>query len=86
MSHGGACTAGGCFSSSGFHQIMCDRLGDRDYDSFEADQLQQLRDKIGFAFFGPPQNDSGDYEERQKEQVEAIFQQIRDVSSKSLFS
>lgn len=65
---------------------MCDRLGDRDYDSFEADEHQHLKKKIGFAFFGPPQNNDGGYKMKQNEQMQAILQQLLKVSSKLNFN
>lgn len=44
---------------------MASNFGDRDYDSFEADEHNYLKYKIAFAFYGPPnedQHESSDFE------------------------
>lgn len=55
--------------------MMLDMLGDRDYDAFEKYQHNYLKEKIGFAFFGPPQKVEG-YEEKQIRKIEEAYKQI----------
>ncbi|KAF5278096.1 hypothetical protein FQR65_LT03612 [Abscondita terminalis] len=69
--------------SKEFHQIMFDRLGDRDYDSFEPDQHTYLKDKIGFAKFGPPQTESG-YHDAQNKSIDKTYKIL--VNSSNLFA
>ncbi|KAF5306470.1 hypothetical protein FQR65_LT18566 [Abscondita terminalis] len=58
-----------------FHQMMFDRLGDRDYDSFEPNQHTYLKDKIGFAKYGPPQSVNG-YNSAQKKSIDETYKVI----------
>ncbi|KAF5278095.1 hypothetical protein FQR65_LT03611 [Abscondita terminalis] len=58
-----------------FHQMMFDRLGDRDYDSFEPNQHTYLKDKIGFAKYGPPQSVNG-YNIAQKDSIDETYKVI----------
>ncbi|KAK4885967.1 hypothetical protein RN001_002238 [Aquatica leii] len=58
-----------------FQQMMFDRLGDRDYDSFEPDEHFYLKDKIAFAKFGPPQTENG-YDENEKKSIEETYETI----------
>ncbi|KAF5306468.1 hypothetical protein FQR65_LT18564 [Abscondita terminalis] len=58
-----------------FHQMMFDRLGDRDYDSFQPDEHTYLKDKIGFAKFGPPQMESG-YDDAQNNSIDETYELI----------
>lgn len=60
---------------------MYDRLGDRDYDCFEYDEHGYLREKIGFATFGPPQSENG-YDKKQKKSIEETYKRIRLHNSK----
>ncbi|KAJ8965251.1 hypothetical protein NQ314_004263 [Rhamnusium bicolor] len=41
--------------SENYQKLMADMLGDRDYDSFEFNQHEHLKNKIAFALLGPPQ-------------------------------
>ncbi|KAK4876434.1 hypothetical protein RN001_012856 [Aquatica leii] len=65
--------------SKEFHQMMFDRLGDRDYDSFEADEHMHLKQKIGFAKFGPPIE--LDYDQKQQQIIEETYQVILNCSN-----
>ncbi|CAH1128045.1 unnamed protein product [Ceutorhynchus assimilis] len=66
--------------SEKLHSIWADMLGDRDYDSFEFDQHNYLKDKIGFALKGPPQQTSG-YEEKTKTHIDSLFKVIQTQSN-----
>ncbi|KAF5278097.1 hypothetical protein FQR65_LT03613 [Abscondita terminalis] len=55
--------------------MMFDRLGDRDYDSFQPDEHTYLKDKIGFAKFGPPQMESG-YDDAQNNSIDETYELI----------
>ncbi|XP_018330293.1 uncharacterized protein LOC108740466 isoform X2 [Agrilus planipennis] len=60
--------------SDGFQQNMYELLGDRDYDCFEYNQLDELKKKIGFALFGAPQENG--YTEKGLQQIDTIFKRI----------
>lgn len=55
--------------------MMSDMLGDRDYDAFESYQHDQLKGKIGFAFYGPPQDING-YTTKQEKKIDAAYAKI----------
>lgn len=65
--------------------MMFDMLGDRDYDAFEKHEHVYLKEKIAFAFYGPPQSVDGinatssmvdGYDEKQKRKIEAAYNKI----------
>lgn len=68
---------------------MFDMLGDRDYDAFEEHEHVYLKEKIAFAFYGPPQSIDGinkvtysmvdGYDAKQKRKIEAAYKKIREV-------
>lgn len=60
---------------------MLDLLGDRDYDNFEYNELDLLKEKIGFALYGPPLTESG-YDGKQKKKIDNLFKVILNESSK----
>jgi hypothetical protein len=62
---------------------MLDMLGNRDYDSFDHDELNYLKEKVAFAFHGPPQTVSG-YDTKQNKKTESIFEVIKKQNSKSV--
>ncbi|KAK5647165.1 hypothetical protein RI129_002057 [Pyrocoelia pectoralis] len=64
-----------------YHKIMYDRLGDRDYDFFEAHQHDALKQKIGFSKFGPPSTEDG-YDAKQIKAIENTYQAIMIQSNK----
>ncbi|CAG9766221.1 unnamed protein product [Ceutorhynchus assimilis] len=66
--------------SQQMHSIWANMLGDRDYDSFEFDQHDYLKDKIGFALKGPPQETSG-YDKKTKIHIDTLFKAIQTQSS-----
>lgn len=69
--------------------MMFDMLGDRDYDAFEKNQHEHLKEKIGFAFFGPPENIDETtlptaslldcYTDKQKEKINAVYNKICEI-------
>ncbi|KAK5647773.1 hypothetical protein RI129_002665 [Pyrocoelia pectoralis] len=54
---------------------MFNKLGDRDYDLFEAHQHDALKQKIGFSKFGPPSTEDG-YDAKQVKAIEKTYQAI----------
>uniref|UniRef100_A0A1Y1LM37 Uncharacterized protein n=1 Tax=Photinus pyralis TaxID=7054 RepID=A0A1Y1LM37_PHOPY len=64
-----------------YQQDMCNKLGNRDYDSYKADESDQLKEKIGYSKFGPPTEISG-YSEKQKQSIEDTFQAIKTQSER----
>lgn len=70
---------------------MYDMLGDRDYDCFEKCDHEYLKEKIAFAFFGPPQSiencntkNSTDsilqyYTDKQRQKVTTTYNKIREI-------
>lgn len=66
-----------------YHQIMADQMGDRTYDSFESNQLEELKSKIGYAFYGPPLSETG-YTDKQRENILKIYNVI--IRETNLFS
>ena len=71
------------FRSNNYQQIMLDLLGDRDYDSFDHFEFEQLKDKIGYALYGPPETETG-YSEKQKKKIEFLFEIIIKQNSKRI--
>lgn len=69
--------------------LWADMLGDRDYDSFEFDQHNYLKDKIAFALRGPPETENG-YSKDVLSEVDNLCNVLLRESSKcgfhSLFS
>ncbi|XP_072397359.1 uncharacterized protein [Diabrotica undecimpunctata] len=64
-------------TSETFQEMMADRLGDRDYDSFAFDEHHLLKKKIGFAWFGQPNQETGNgYDEAQNSQIDKVFNAI----------
>ncbi|CAG9821000.1 unnamed protein product [Phaedon cochleariae] len=63
-----------------YQQLMSDLLGDRDYDSFEYNQHQELKDKIAYALFGPPEKEEG-YDRKQTSRAEKIYLSIIENSN-----
>ncbi|XP_050301172.1 uncharacterized protein LOC126739502 [Anthonomus grandis grandis] len=61
--------------------IWAQMLGDRDYDRFEYDEHEALKDKIAFALKGPPEAESG-YDKKQLKEIEKIYEKIKAESSK----
>lgn len=70
--------------------MMFDMLGDRDYDAFEKHQHEHLKEKIAFAFFGPPQtvDESATpttallfdcYTDKQKAKINAVYNKICEI-------
>lgn len=64
--------------------LWADMLGDRDYDSFEFDQHNYLKDKIAFALRGPPENENG-YSEDVLKEVDNLCKILLTESSKCDF-
>jgi len=62
---------------------MFDQLGDRDYDCFEPDQHEYLKDKIGFALYGPPKTVNG-WTGEEKINIMNYYQLICSENGKSL--
>lgn len=60
---------------------MLDMLGDRDYDSFEYDEHNLLKNKIGYSLFGPPENKDG-YTSKQLKRIETLYKVIVRENSK----
>jgi hypothetical protein len=63
------------FGSKECQQHMLDMLGNRDYDSFDHDELKYLKEKVAFAFHGPPQTLNG-YDRKQNKKTDYIFEVI----------
>ncbi|KAF5304628.1 hypothetical protein FQR65_LT07910 [Abscondita terminalis] len=63
-----------------FQQMMFDQLGNRDYDSFEENQHVHLKNKIGFAKYGPPS--ANEYNEKQKKSIEKTYEKIKAFNNK----
>lgn len=59
-----------------FQQNMLDQLGDRDYDCFESNEHEFLKKKIGFALYGPPKENEGNYSQDQQKDVETLYVKI----------
>lgn len=53
-------------------------LGDRDYDAFEKEEHEYLKEKIAFAFFGPQQDVCG-YNKKQKEKAQVVYEKICEI-------
>lgn len=68
-------------TSEKLQTIWANMLGDRDYDSFEFDQHQFLKDKIGFALKGPPQEETG-YDEKTLKHIDQLYEVVKNQSSK----
>lgn len=65
--------------------LWADMLGDRDYDSFEFDQHNYLKDKIAFALYGPPKDEKG-YSKDVLGEVDKLRDVLLRESSKCDFS
>ncbi|XP_044758016.1 uncharacterized protein LOC123316106 [Coccinella septempunctata] len=63
-----------------FQQKMFEWMGNRDYDRFEANELDSLKEKISFALFGMPVEESG-YSEKQKEETQKMYDIILETSN-----
>ncbi|XP_018325080.1 uncharacterized protein LOC108736956 [Agrilus planipennis] len=57
-----------------FQQNMFELLGDRDYDCFDYNQMDELKKKIGFALFGAPPEIG--YSKKELNQIGSIFNNI----------
>ncbi|XP_045466060.1 uncharacterized protein LOC123674932 isoform X1 [Harmonia axyridis] len=55
-----------------FQQRMFNGLGNRDYDRFEASELGSLKEKINFALFGLPVEETG-YSDKQNEETQKMY-------------
>nr|XP_023024204.1 uncharacterized protein LOC111512325 [Leptinotarsa decemlineata] len=66
--------------STNYQKMMADMLGDRDYDSFDFDQHEELKKKIAFAMFGPPEEVTG-YENKKLKKVEDVYESIMNSSN-----
>lgn len=60
--------------------MMCDQLGNRDYDSFEFNEHDLLKSKIGFSKFGPPESEDG-YDAKKLKEIEKTYKQIQEYNS-----
>lgn len=59
-------------------------LGDRDYDEFNGSEHTYLKDKIGFAYFGPPCHVDG-YNHKQQHTIEKGYKKICETFGKYCF-
>lgn len=59
---------------------MLDMLGDRDYDSFDYNELKLLKEKIAYALYGPPESENG-YDKKKQEKISSLFNTIMKESS-----
>ncbi|KAK9881907.1 hypothetical protein WA026_018101 [Henosepilachna vigintioctopunctata] len=66
-----------------FQQRMLDGLGNRDYDLFESNEMEYLKEKIAFALFGMPIEESG-YADKQEEERDKMYETIIKQSNKYL--
>ncbi|KAF5283732.1 hypothetical protein FQA39_LY17229 [Lamprigera yunnana] len=66
--------------SQEFQQDMFEKLGDRDYNSFELDEHCYLKNKIGFAKFGVP--GGKEYDVKQNKIINKTFNIIRKENNK----
>ncbi|KAG5879124.1 hypothetical protein JTB14_031671 [Gonioctena quinquepunctata] len=66
--------------SAKYQKLMADMLGDRDYDRFEFDQHEQLKQKIAFAMFGPPTAETG-YDNKVMKKVAVVYKAIVESSN-----
>ncbi|KAF7279925.1 hypothetical protein GWI33_006596 [Rhynchophorus ferrugineus] len=60
-----------------FAQMLCDR----DYDRFEYNEHNYLKDKIGYALKGPP-TDARGYDDKTKKNIESLYDAILSTSNK----
>ncbi|CAH0550152.1 unnamed protein product [Brassicogethes aeneus] len=68
-----------------YHLMMAEMLGDRDYDSFEHNQHEYLKSKIGYAFFGPPSTEEEEnivYDKDKKKKIEDFYKKIVETNNK----
>lgn len=61
---------------------MYEYLGNRDFDSFEHDEHEYLRNKIYFSIYGLPDSEAQDTEKEKI--INEVYNQIRSTSSKCL--
>lgn len=66
-----------------YQQVMCDQLGDRDFDCFQLERGEdkELKSKIGFAYFGPPNDEKG-YDKNQDKQINTAYKKILSEAAK----
>lgn len=69
------------FRPSEYHQDRLENLGDRDYDSFDYSEHEELKKKIGFHLFAYPSSESG-YDQKQNKEINDLFKKILQESSK----
>lgn len=59
---------------------MYEYLGNRDFDSFECDEHEHLKNKIYFAIYGLP--DSLEQDEEKEKIINEVYNLIRSTNSK----
>ncbi|XP_064211943.1 uncharacterized protein LOC100141681 [Tribolium castaneum] len=63
------------FGSVNYQQLMLDGLGDRDYDNYDHFEIHLLKQKIGYALFGPPVEENG-YDKKQMKKINSLSEVI----------